>query len=154
MENMNDLKRAHQMSVILYIAFMISLGIYLVVVEILKMNDKDFLGVLQTYPMPWIRYIFYALALAQILIIRVIRQILTKGLTSMDVKTLIAHLNRISILTAAFCEAPAIFGLFLFFLTGNIKDFYVLTAMSFVLFFLYFPRYSNWEEWITSKTRN
>jgi hypothetical protein len=151
---MKDLKKAHQISAILYIAFMASLGIYVVVVEILKAEFREFQGVLESHQFIWIRYIFFGLGLAQIFIIRLIRQILTKGLTSTDVEALIAHLNKISILTAAFCEAPAIFGLLLFFLSGDTKDFYVLIAMSFVLFFIYFPKYSNWEDWVASKTRH
>jgi len=154
MEYLKDLKRAHQMSVILYIAFMASLGIYVVVLEILKAEFKDFQGTLESYQFPWIRYVFYGLGLLQFFIIRLIRQILTKGLTTTEIKALIAHLNKMSILTAAFCEAPAIFGLISFFLNGNLRDFYVLMAMSFILFFLYFPKYSNWEEWIASKIRN
>ncbi len=151
---MKDLKRAHQMSAIMYIAFMVSLGIYVVVVEILHANFKDFQRVVESHELSWIRYVFYGLALAQIFIIRLIRKTLTKGLKSTKIEALIAHLNKISILTAAFCEAPAIFGLVLFFLRGDLRDFYVLTAMSFVFFFLYFPRYSNWEEWVTSRIRN
>lgn len=154
MEYTKDLKRAHQMSVILYLAFLVSLGVYVVVVEILKTNLKDFQGVLEGYPLSWVRYVLYSLALVQVFIIRFVRQILTRGLTGTEMKALIAHLQRVSILTAAFCEAPAIFGLVLFFLTGGLRDFHILTAMSFVLFFLYFPRYSNWEEWITSRIRS
>ena len=154
MENTKDLKRAHQMSVVLYIAFMVSLGIYVVVVGIIKTNFKDFQGVLEGHQLSWVRYIFFGLGLAQVFIIRFIRRIPTKGLASTEEKAFISHLNKMTILTAAFCEAPAIFGLVLFFLTGNLKDFYILSAMSFALFFLYFPRYSNWEEWMASEIRS
>ena len=151
---MQDLKRAHQISVILYIAFMVSLGIYVVVVEIYRTNFKDFQGVVESHELSWIRYVFYGLCLTQIFIIRLIRQILTKRLNTTKMEALIAHLNKMSILTAAFCEAPAILGLMLFFLNGSPRDFYILIAISSLLFFLYFPRYSNWEEWVISKSRN
>ncbi len=153
MEYLKDLKRAHRTSVILYIAFMASLGIYVAVVEILRTELGDYQGMLEGDRFYWVRYAFYGIGLAQIFIIRLVREILTKGLASTEAEELIAHLSRLSILTAAFCESVAIFGLVLFFLSGNQKDFYVLVAISIVLFIVYFPKYSNWEDWFTSRIR-
>jgi hypothetical protein len=57
-----------------------------------------------------------------------------------------------SMISAALCEVPVILGWVLFFLSGNVRDFYILLFISLVLFVLYFPRFSNWEEWIKAKT--
>jgi hypothetical protein len=101
---------------------------------------------------PWLRYAFYALGLVQIFLIKFIRETATKSITTVDAQILIQHLQRMSMVSAALCEVPVILGWVLFFLSGNSSDFYVLLIISFVLFVMYFPRYTNWEEWIRSKT--
>ncbi|UCE42578.1 MAG: hypothetical protein JSV17_06390 [Candidatus Aminicenantes bacterium] len=151
MEYTQDLKRAYKTSAILYIAFMLSLVIYLVVFEILKAQITDFQGFLEKIDFPWLRYAFFTLGLIQIFLIKFIRETATKSLTTVDVRILTNHLQRMSMLSAALCEVPVILGWVLFFLSGNSNDFYVLLIMSFVLFVMYFPRYANWEDWIKSK---
>jgi hypothetical protein len=96
---------------------------------------------------PWLRYAFYALGLVQIFLIKFIRETATKSLTKVDSQTLIQHLQRMSMISAALCEVPAMLGWVLFFLSGSAQDFYILLLVSFVLFVMYFPRYTNWEEW-------
>jgi F0F1-type ATP synthase membrane subunit c/vacuolar-type H+-ATPase subunit K len=146
-ERMQALRRGHRVSVVFFAAFMVSIGIYVVAIAILKTKFQDSQGVLESHSFTWIRYVFYVLGPAQIFVIRLIRQIMIRGSTIPDSKALATRLSKMTILTGAFCEAPAVFGLVLFSLIGDLKDFYVLTATSFVLFFLYFPRYSDWEEW-------
>jgi hypothetical protein len=53
-----------------------------------------------------------------------------------------------SVLTSALAEVPALFGLVLFLMSGLNVDFYVLTFVSLVLMFMFFPRYAGWVEWI------
>jgi hypothetical protein len=101
---------------------------------------------------PWLRYAFYALGLVQIFLIKFIRETASKSIMTVDAKILINYLQKMSIVSAALCEVPVILGLVLFFISGNAQDFYVLLIVSFVLFVMYFPRFSNWEEWIKSKT--
>jgi hypothetical protein len=43
-------------------------------------------------------------------------------------------------------ELVAIFGLMLFLLTGKSIDFYIFFAISLLYFWVYFPKYSTWEE--------
>ncbi len=152
MEYGSYLKRIHKSSLIVYVALMVSIGIYFIVFEVLKSRIPDFQGILERFDLPWIRYAFYALGLLQIFLIKFIRETFTKSVTTVDEKTLISHLNKISTMSAALCEVPAILGLVLFFLSGSTKDFYVLLFISLALFVLFFPRYTNWEEWIKSKT--
>jgi hypothetical protein len=152
MDYTQDLKKAYKTSAILYVAFMLSLVIYLVVFEVLKVRIPDFHGMMEKIDFPWLRYAFYALGLVQIFLIKFIRETATKSITTVDVRILIQHLQRISMISAALCEVPVILGWVLFFLSGNSSDFYVLLIFSLVLFMLYFPRLNNWEEWIKSKT--
>jgi hypothetical protein len=152
MEYTQDLKRAHKNATIIYIAFMLSLGIYLIAFELLKARIPDFQGVMEKFDFPWLGYAFYALGLLQIFLIRFIRQTATESITSVDAQILTQHLQRMSMISAALCEVPVILGWVLYFMSGNVRDFYVLLIISFVLFVMYFPRFSNWEEWIKSKT--
>ena len=57
-----------------------------------------------------------------------------------------------AIVSYAFCEAPALYGLVLFFIGKEKFDFYLLSAISIISFAIYFPRYHQWEEWM--KTAN
>ena len=152
MEYAQDLKKAYKTSAILYVAFMLSLVIYLVVFEALKAQIPDFTGMMEKIDFPWLRYAFYALGLLQVFLIKFIRETATKSITTVEAKFLINHLQKMSMVSATLCEVPVILGLVLFFLSGNAKDFYVLLIVSFLLFVMYFPRYTNWEEWIKSKT--
>ena len=152
MEYAQDLKKAYKTSAILYVAFMLSLVIYLVVFEALKAQIPDFTGMMEKIDFPWLRYAFYALGLLQVFLIKFIRETATKSITTVEAKFLINHLQKMSMVSATLCEVPVILGLVLFFLSGNAKDFYVLLIVSFLLFVMYFPRVTNWEEWIKSKT--
>ena len=152
MEYTQDLKKAHRTSATVYVAFMLSLVVYLIVFLILKARIPEFQGMMEKFEFPWLRYAFYALGLVQIFVIKFIRETATRSITTVDSKVLINHLQRVSIISAALCEVPAILGFVLFFLSGNTADFYVLLIMSFVLFVLYFPRYTNWEDWTKAKT--
>jgi uncharacterized membrane protein YbhN (UPF0104 family) len=58
-----DLKKTYKTSAILYVAFMLSLVIYLIVFEVLKARIPDFQGMMEKIDFPWLRYAFYALGL-------------------------------------------------------------------------------------------
>ncbi|MDH4217249.1 MAG: hypothetical protein OEZ52_11025 [Candidatus Aminicenantes bacterium] len=154
MEYVKELRKAYQISFVLHVAFMATLIIYAFTVEILRGNLQDFQGFAQNANFSWIRYIFYGMVLAQVFIIRFIRNILSKRMTSGEERILIGHLNRASVISSALCEVPAVLGVVLFFIIGTARDFYVLLFVSLVLFVLYFPRYANWEEWIKTKARH
>jgi hypothetical protein len=59
---------------------------------------------------------------------------------------LIARLGRATVMTAALGELPALFGFFLFFLTGFSRDFFILMFVSLFLEFMYFPRLKVWQD--------
>ena len=48
--------------------------------------------------------------------------------------------------TFALCESVAVLGLVLFLLAGNAMDFYVFMVISLGFFYLFFPKYDQWEE--------
>lgn len=147
---MEDLKKAYQTSTIVNSAIMASLFIYVIVAEIIKARYEPFEGFVRDSNLHPLRYSLYALALVQLVVIIKIRGILLKKDSFNSMEDVIIRLSRASIITSALCEVPAIFGLILFLLGGRSKDFYILLVWSGILFFLYFPRYSNWEKWARS----
>lgn len=153
MEYGKELKKAHQISLVLHIAFMVTLIIYAFTVEILRRHLQDLQGFVEDVNRSWIRYLFYGLVIAHVFIIRFIRNIFSKRMTSDEERILIGQLSRVSIISSALCEVPAVLGVVLFFIIGTVRDFYVFLFVSLVLFVMYFPRYANWEEWIKTKTR-
>jgi F0F1-type ATP synthase membrane subunit c/vacuolar-type H+-ATPase subunit K len=63
-----------------------------------------------------------------------------------------AYLPPAAIITFALCEAVSIYGLVLFFLTGNANDFFIFMVISLLYFYLFYPKYADWERlWIQKK---
>ena len=56
------------------------------------------------------------------------------------------QLAQAAVITFALCEAVALFGLVLFLLAGNAMDFYVFMVISLGFFYLFFPKYAQWEQ--------
>jgi hypothetical protein len=50
-----------------------------------------------------------------------------------------------SIIVFAMSEGVAIYGLVLFLLTGNPNDFFIFMAISLFYFYIFYPKYANWE---------
>ena len=144
---MEDLKKAYRTSTIINSAVMASLFIYLIVKEIIKAQYEHFEGFVSSFNLTPLRYALYVLALVQLVVIIKIRGILLKRVSFENIEEVISKLSRTSIITSALCEVPALYGLILFLLSGSSKDFYIFLIWSGFLFFLYFPRYSNWEKW-------
>jgi hypothetical protein len=58
------------------------------------------------------------------------------------------RLRTASIITAAFAELPAIFGLVLFILGRQSSDFYILLVVSLYMLVRHFPRREQWEAYV------
>ena len=148
MEQPDDLKKVFKNTVIVCAAIMATLPVYILVVEIIKANQKPFLGYVDVHNTVTLRYFFFALAVIQVIIIRVLRGFLLRKPPSASAKTLMRRLYTTSILIFALCEVPVLFGLALFFMSGFYKDFYVLLFVSSFLMFMFFPRYNHWADWV------
>jgi len=112
---------------------------YAGVVEVIKWQWSPFTGFAQLPPQTAVvlKYIFLILAAAQYVIIKVLQKLLlAKSLE---------NLPQAAIVTFALCESVAVFGLVLFLLTGNALDFYVFMVISLGYFYLFFPKYEQWE---------
>jgi hypothetical protein len=98
-----------------------------------------------------IRLIVYGFSVMLIFVIGFMRGVMLRSAAGESVADLINKLFHAAIITLAFCEAPAIFGLALYFMGRMYFDFYILLAFSLVLFFFYFPRYERWKSWMERK---
>lgn len=145
---MNDLKKAHQMALTLNAAIIGSLIIYAIVFEIIRRKFAPFTGFGGISDMTLIRYLFYGIVVVNIFVIRFLRNMIVRKSSTDDIQSLIRKLLRSAVITAALCEVPALLGLLIFLLAGSIRDFYQLAGLSFILVFLHFPRYGNWEAWV------
>jgi hypothetical protein len=113
-------------------------------VEVIKWLWAPFTGFAKFPPQSaaLLKYIFLALAAAQYVIIKVVQKIILAQ--SAD------NQPQAAIVTFALCETVAIFGLILFLLTGNGLDFYVFMVISLGFFYLFYPKYEQWEQRVSA----
>lgn len=149
-----ELKKGYRITVIIGIAMIASVFVYAVIVELIKSGSIPFKGVPPFPEFEILRYVFFGIAIFTFFIIRFIRGIVLSNKDTMPQlaqdqpsSLLVQKLVMASVITCAFCESVAIYGLILFFIAGNSIDFYILMILSLIYFAVYFPRYSQWEEW-------
>lgn len=150
-----QLKKSYNITAMIGVAMVASLIIYALVVEFLKSSSGSAGESESVADLTILRWIFYALAVINFFAIGLVKRLLLSDRTPAGAqsKNLIPALQKLqssAIVSLAFCEAVAIFGLVLFFLGRNSWDFYGLWLISFVLFGLYFPRFGEWENWLKS----
>ena len=126
------------------LAMIAAVFVYAGVVELIKWQWAPFTGFakLDAPTVSLLKYVFLALAAAQFGIIKVVQKILPTR--SAD------NLTQAAVITFALCEAVAVLGLVLFLLAGNALDFYVFMVISFGFFYLFFPKYEQWEQRISA----
>ena len=84
-----------------------------------------------------VKYILLAISIFHYFIIRFIQKFSLKSA---------AYLPAASVLTFALCDAVTIYGLALFFLSGNSMDFYIFMLISLLYFYIFYPKYAAWEK--------
>jgi hypothetical protein len=126
------------------LAMMGAVFAYAGVVEVIKWQWAPFTGFarLDPHTAELLRYIFLALAAGQYAMIKLIRKIVLAQ--SLD------NLPQAAIITLALCESVALLGLVLFLLAGNSLDFYIFMVISLGFFYLFFPKYEQWEEMVSA----
>jgi hypothetical protein len=126
------------------LAMIAAIFVYTGVVEVIKWQWAPFAGFakLPGQTASLLKYIFLVVAAAQFVIIKVVQKIVPAQ--SLD------NLPQAAIITFALCETVAIFGLVLFLLTGNALDFYVFMVISLGYFYLFFPKYEDWEQMVSA----
>ena len=122
------------------LAMIASVFVYAGVVELIKWQLAPFAGFAKLDPrtVGLFKYGFLAIAAAQFGIIKVLQKILPTR--SAD------NLTQGAVITFALCEAVAVLGLGLFLLAGQTLDFYIFMMISLGFFYLFFPKYEQWEQ--------
>jgi hypothetical protein len=128
------------------LAMIAAVFVYAGVVEFIKWQWTPFHGfaTLPAATASLLKYIFLALAAAQYVVIKVVQKIVPTR--SVD------NLPQAAIITFALCETVALLGLVLFCLVGTALDFYVFMVISLGFFYLFFPKYEQWEEAVNAAT--
>ena len=130
------------------LAMIASVFVYAGVVELIKWQLAPFAGFAKLDPgtAGLLKYVFLAVAAAQYGAIKVVQKIVSAK--SVD------HLPQAAIVTFALCESVAVLGLVLFLLAGSPMDFYIFMVISLGFFYLFFPKYENWEKRVNANKPN
>jgi len=142
---MEELKRYYRTARLIGVVMIGSLLIYAVVVEVFRSTGLPIKDLSSLLNLEIVRYLFLGIAVVQFFVIRWIRvRLLSKKRQSQI-------LLSATIVTYALCESVALFGLILFFLSGSLFDFYLFLSLSLIYFYVFFPRYAQWEEWMNAR---
>jgi F0F1-type ATP synthase membrane subunit c/vacuolar-type H+-ATPase subunit K len=157
---MDKLRAAYRVAVIIGLAMMASLLVYLILVGLFEKGYVE----IKTSAVPGslleiIKFVLLGASVVSFFLIRVLsNKILSAGRgregisggrsrPTAGIAPEFGPLVTAAVVTFALCEAPAIFGLVLFFLGRNSADFHLFLLISLVFFATKFPRFSQWEEW-------
>lgn len=148
---LEDFRRIFRTASIIGLGMIVSLALYLALVEFIRARFRPFLGFLSgTLPegsRPVLRYAFFAAAVASVVVLRFLHGRMLRKAASAEIPgEALKILSRTSSVILALSEFPALLGLILFFLAGYNRDFYLLLFVSLFLLFMYFPRLKSWED--------
>lgn len=93
------------------------------------------------------RIILYAMAVGKVVVILTVKKIMLAKKPQEKLTALITKLKTSMMVTLGLCEAPALYGVILYFTQGTRQDFYILAGYSLLLFAVFFPRLSHWQEY-------
>jgi hypothetical protein len=142
-----ELKRGFRTAIVVAGALAASLFLYALMVELIKSQLRPFSGFLVSgLHRQTLRYLFFGAAAGAVVLIRFAGKALLKKRSGEDLPQLISRLDRTAVITSALGELPAVLGFILFLLTGYSRDFYPLLFVSLFLEFMYFPRFSVWQD--------
>jgi hypothetical protein len=129
------------------LAMIASVFVYAGVVEWIKWQWAPFAGFSQLDPRQatLLKYIFLAFAAAQYGAIKLVQKIVPAR--SLD------NLPQAAIITFALCESVAVLGLVLFLLGGKALDFYIFMLISLSFFYLFYPKYEQWEKIVKAREK-
>lgn len=149
MDIQDELRRRIKNLTLVGITVVSSLLVYLGLAEFIRYHFRPFHGFVAIPDAQRLRYVVFALAVLSVILIRVLRPALLRKKAGEDLKMTLHRLDRAALLTLVLAEVPALLGLGLFLLRGFNVDFYILLFASLLLVFMYFPRRSSWQEWLS-----
>jgi hypothetical protein len=143
-----NLRRGYKLSIILGIIMVLHLALYTIIVELIKITYEPFSGFAPNPKLDLLRYVLIGMAILSFFFFKLIRYLSIKRPIkhNMDIKKLIHQLIYLSLFTYAICESVAIYGLVLFLMAGSSLDYYLFLFPCIFFLYIYFPRYSEWED--------
>jgi len=103
-----------------------------------------------------IKYLFYLISIAIFLVIKYLKNTIIRFLQKQYAKSLyptILPLFSFALLVFALCEVIGIYGLVLFILSRNPTDFFIFMAISLFYFYLFYPKYADWQRFSDQESR-
>jgi len=147
-----QLKKQYQSALAVSFAFIFSIMCYGLVVFLVKTNGDQLLqtgsnGIL------WLRIFLFVLAAAAVFSISRIRGIVLSGeckfsTAETPAESLTRRLLMATVISMALAEIPACMGLVLFFISSDLKDYYLFAALAMSAMIIYLPKYDQWEVWL------
>lgn len=135
---------------VVHAAFIASLFTYIVVAALIQRTAAPFHGFAPCAPTDLLRFIFYLLSILTFGILLLLRRtLLTPGrIRARSPESLepLRTLTSYHVVLFALSETPAIYGLVLFLLGGEMGDFLGLVLLAFLYQLLACPRRELWEE--------
>jgi len=155
---MGKLGQYHRMATVIGYGMIGTLLLFTAVFETLRAMNHETQELLPNATVEILRYVLLGIAFVEFFLIRFVRRmIFSRGgrINSLANQRdpILAKAQKLltaSIITFAFCESVGIYGLVLFLIGRNSFDFYLFTFLSLIFFGYYFPKYSQWEEWVNS----
>ena len=155
---MEKLGQYHKMATVIGYGMIGTLLLFTAVVETLKAMNYEPQGFLSPSALEILKYLLVGLAFVEFFVIRIVKKMVLSGggrisALSNQGDPLLAKAQKLlttAIVTFAFCESVGVYGLMLFLVGGSSFDFYLFTFLSLAFFAFYFPKYSQWEEWVNS----
>ena len=158
---MEDLRKTYRVAVIIGLAMMASLLVYTIIVGVFEQAaiPPPEGGAASGSQLEIVKFIMLGASIIVFFLIRPVNaRMLAAGeargahppaalRSSAAASSPLQRLTIAAIVTYALCEAPAVFGLVLFFIGRSSADFYLFLIISLFCFASHFPRYSQWEEW-------
>ena len=155
MDDFAELKRQCQTAKLTAWSFLGSILVYMLVALLMARAKTS--ETLSNNPVA-LRFGFVGLTLIGFTIINIVKPFILEGsstpetvATERDKSRLAEKLFSTSVISLSICEAPAVFGLILFFISRNMFDFYLFAAIAAGAIILNFPQYDQWESWVRSK---
>ncbi len=153
MEAREIIRRTHRIAALVGFSVLGAMGLYLVLVELIRSKMAPFNGLYPITDLQTIRnlrYLFYGLSAGSVILTRILQSLLLRKKPGDSPEDLLNKLHRTSLIMVIMSELPALFGLLLFLIRGLYRDFYILLGISVVVLFIFFPRRRAWEEWLVS----
>ena len=141
----NQLHSTYLVAAVVNAFLMMSVAFYAVLVEVIM---APFAAEKTAMANSLVRYGVIGVGLLIALAIKLVQNAMLQRQPGDTAHVLLAKLSRSAIVTGALCEVPVVLGLVLFLVQGSKIDFYVLAATSLAMWVVYFPRMSQWREFL------